>query len=171
MKSSSEHLVKATRELGDWQRRLETEGKRGFAGPEAAEQKAYYERKAQLARQIETVLEETRQSLKDNRDKLTTFLTKLDSLPLGDAVKTIRDLVNKEFRARLSEVFVAQTQIRVFLIEFKPVNLTVDQAIQIALANRLDLKNALALVTDTWRNVEVDANALSRAAHLKFSPG
>ena len=39
-------------------------------------------------------------------------------------------------------------------------NLTVDQAIQIALANRLDLKNALALVTDTWRNVEVDANAL-----------
>jgi len=40
------------------------------------------------------------------------------------------------------------------------VNLTVDQAIQIALANRLDLKNFLAAVTDTWRNVEVDANAL-----------
>ena len=39
-------------------------------------------------------------------------------------------------------------------------NLTVDQAIQIALANRLDLKNALAVVTDEWRNVEVDANAL-----------
>ena len=64
---------------------------------------------------------------------------------------------------------MAQTQIRVFLIELKPVNLTVDQAIQIALANRLDLKNARAAVTDAWRIVEVDANALRGFLNFTYS--
>src|SRR4029079_19137667 len=98
--------------------------------------------------------------VKDNRDKMTSYLLQVDKMSMPDAVKTIRDLVNKQFRARISEVFAAQTRIRVFLIALKPVTLTVDQEIQLALANRLDLKNTLALVTDTWRNVEVDANAL-----------
>ena len=69
-------------------------------------------------------------------------------------------MVGKEFRAQFSAVSVAQTRIRVFLIELQPVDLTVNQAIQIALGNRLDLQNALAQVTDAWRNVEVDANQL-----------
>jgi hypothetical protein len=150
----------ASGELRTWQRRLEAERKRGFAGPDAAQDKAYYERKAGLARRIEVVLDEWEQSLKDNLDKLTTIRTSGDTMPLADELKAIRDLANKEFRSRLSEIFVAQTQIRVFLIELEPVKLTVDQAIQIAIANRLDLKNALAAVTDAWRNVEVDANAL-----------
>ena len=46
------------------------------------------------------------------------------------------------------------------MIELPPVDLTVNQAIQIALGNRLDLQNSLAHVTDAWRNVEVDANQL-----------
>jgi outer membrane protein TolC len=147
-------------ELSLWQSRLQAERKRGFSGPDADQDRRYYERKADLARRIETVLDEWEVSELEDEDKLETLLRRVDTLPLADAVKTIRDLVNKEFRARLSEVFVAQTQIRVFLIELEPVKLTVDQAIQIALANRLDLKNALAAVTDTWRIVEVDANAL-----------
>jgi outer membrane protein TolC len=147
-------------ELRRWQDRLEAERRRGFGGPDAAQDRKYYERKADLARRIEDVLEEWEQSEKEDEDRLATLLAQVETLPLADAVKTIRDLVNKEFRARLSEVFVAQTQVRVFLIELAPVNLTLDQAIQVALANRLDLKNALAAVTDAWRNVEVDANAL-----------
>ena len=155
-----EQQILAKKELRRWQVRLEAERKRGFSGPDAAQDKAYYERRADLARRIEDGLDEWEELVKDNRDKLTTFLLQVERMTLPDAVKTIRDLVNKQFRSRLSEVFAAQTRIRVFLIELKPVNLTVDQAIQIALANRLDLKNFLAAVTDTWRNVEVDANAL-----------
>ncbi len=55
---------------------------------------------------------------------------------------------------------MVQTQMRVFLIELPAVDLTVNQGIQIALGNRLDLQNALAAVTDAWRTVEVDANQL-----------
>src|SRR5262249_406976 len=142
----------ASGELRTWQRRLEAERKRGFAGPDAESDKRYYERKAELARRIEDVFDEWEQSLKDNLDKLTTILRSGDAMPLADELKSLRDLSNKEFRGRLSEVFVAQTQIRVFLIELEAVNLTVDQGIQIAVANRLDLKNALAAVTDGWRN-------------------
>ena len=155
-----EQQILAKKELHRWQVRLEAERKRGFAGPDAVSDQAYYERRADLARKIEDGIDEWEELVKDNRDKVTTFLLQVEKLPMPDAVKMIRDLVNKQFRARLSEVFAAQTRIRVFLIELKPVDLTVDQAIQIALANRLDLKNALAVVTDTWRNVEVDANAL-----------
>jgi hypothetical protein len=69
-------------------------------------------------------------------------------------------LVGKEFRALFSALSVTQTRVRVFLIQLPPVDLTVNQAIQIALGNRLDLQNSLAQVTDAWRNVEVDANQL-----------
>jgi outer membrane protein TolC len=161
--------IQAKKELGRWQARLDAERKRGFSGPDAAHDKAYYERRADLAHRIEDGLDEWEESVKDNRDKVTTFLLQVDKLPMEDAVKTIRDLVNKQFRSRLSEVFAAQTRIRVFLIELKPVNLTVDQAIQIALANRLDLKNFLAQVTDAWRNVEVDANALRGFLNLIYN--
>src|SRR4029077_2197862 len=78
----------------------------------------------------------------------------------GVRAKAVAARAGKEFPRRLLGVFVAQTQIRVFLIEFTPVDLTVNQAIQIALGNRLDLQNALAQVTDAWRIVEVDANQL-----------
>ncbi len=164
LQQAQRELTEVRKQVGEelirWQGRLEAERKRGFTGPDALQDRKYYERKAELAIRIEQVLEEWEQSEKQDEDKLATLLAAVETMPLAEALKIIRDLVNKEFRARLSEVFVAQTQVRVFLIELAPVNLTVDQAIQIALANRLDLKNALAGVTDTWRNVEVFANSL-----------
>lgn len=154
------YKIQTQKELRRWQIKLEAERKRGVSGPDADRDRAYYERRADLAKRIEATLDEWDDSVKDDRDKLTTYLLQAEKLPPADAVKTVRDLINKQFRSRLSEVFAAQTRVRVFLIDLKPVDLTVDQAIQIALGNRLDLMNALAQVTDAWRNVEVDANAL-----------
>ena len=108
--SSRKQQILAKKELRRWQIRLEAERKRGFSGPDAAQDQAYYERRADLASKIEDGLDEWEESVKDNRDKLTTFLLQVDKLPCPDAVKTIRDLVNKQFRSRLSEIFAAQTQ-------------------------------------------------------------
>ena len=74
-----------------------------------------------------------------------------------------------EFRKRYSELFVTQTQVRVFLIDLTPVNLELERAIQIALENRLDLMNAKGQVTDAWRNVEVAGNALLADLNLRYS--
>lgn len=61
---------------------------------------------------------------------------------------------------RASTLFVAQTQIRLFLIDIKPLDLETDRAVEIALANRLDLKNAKAFVVDAYRQVEIAADQL-----------
>jgi outer membrane protein TolC len=85
------------------------------------------------------------------------------------AFEALKDLVGRRFLSRINDVFVAQNQIRVYLIELTPVDITSDQAIVIALENRQDLMNARAQVTDAWRNVEVAANALLGILNLTYS--
>lgn len=157
-------------ELKRWRDRIEATRKRGISGADAEHEREVFAREDQLSQQIQDVLIDTDTSIDDDQDALATYLAKLDALPSDDAVKQLREeLISKQFRARLSEVFVAQTQTRVFLIELKPVDLTVDQAIQIALGNRLDLQNALGQVTDAWRQVEVDANALQGILNFVYT--
>jgi outer membrane protein TolC len=73
------------------------------------------------------------------------------------------DLLQKLARdeiALVSQLFVIQNQARVYLVNPKPFPFTTEQAIDIALANRLDLKNDLAAVTDAWRQIRVAADRL-----------
>jgi outer membrane protein TolC len=156
-------------ELKRWGQRLAITLKAGFSGPEAEHNKEITEREKSLHQEISKVMSETDVSIDRNQADVASFLNKLDTLPLADATKSLRDLVGKEFRARLSEVFVAQTQTRVFLIPLQAVDLTVNQAIQVALGNRLALQNALGAVTDAWRQVEVDANALQGILNFQYN--
>ena len=127
-------------------------------------------RQVTLAGQFKKVLGESRLFLNDDQDKLETLIADLGAIKPEDAVKSLRDdLMNKEFRTRLSEVFVVQNQMRVFQIELQPVDLGVEQAIEIALSNRLDLKNSLAQVTDAWRQIEVEANSLRGFLNFQYS--
>ncbi|WP_165226499.1 TolC family protein [Aquisphaera insulae] len=156
-------------ELARWKARLEVERKKGFSGPDAVMEKRYMRRKLELADRITNVLEEWESSYREDGDRLATFQAEIQTREIDEAVKSLRKMVNMDFRSRISEIFVAETQIRVFLIELTPVELTVDQAVVLALANRLDLMNALAAVTDAWRNVEVDANALQGFLNFTYS--
>ena len=114
----------------------------------------------ELSGRLQQTLIEVNEDIDKGQDGVVTYLAKLDATAPKEATQKLRDLVGKEFRALFSAVSVTQTRIRVFLIELPPVDLTVNQAIQIALLNRLDLQNSLATVTDAWRAVEVDANQL-----------
>jgi len=156
-------------EHGTWTKRLETTRKRGFTGPDAEHNKEIFDREERLAGEVAKVLAEAGQDIDDNQDELATFLAKLETTPLADATKALRSLVGQKFRARLSEIFVAETQTRVFLIALQGVDLTVNQAIQIALGNRLDLQNVFATVTDAWRQVEFDANQLQAILNFQYS--
>ncbi len=143
-----------------WKKKLEADEKAGFAGPEGPHKKELFDRERALLARLEITLAEANKDIDDDQANAAAFLAGLPTAVSKDATKKLRDLVGKEFRADFSAVSVTQTRIRVFLIKLPPVDLTVNQAIQIALGNRLDLQNSLALVTDTWRNVEVDANQL-----------
>ena len=73
------------------------------------------------------------------------------------------ELLQKQCRdeiALVSQLFVIQTQARVFLVRLRPFPFQEEQAIDIALANRLDLMNEKARVVDAWRQIRVAADAL-----------
>jgi outer membrane protein TolC len=126
------------------------------------------QRQAERARKVLSDLNETRQSMADDVSEARDVLQSLGKMERARALEKLRDLVGKDYRGRLAELFVAQTQIRVYLIELPPVDLSLDQALMIAVENRLDLKNSLAQVTDAWRNVEFFANQLRGILNLNY---
>ncbi len=69
-------------------------------------------------------------------------------------------MLGRRLRERLANMFVAQTQTRLFFIDVKRTNIKEPAAVAHALQNRLDLKNVRAQMTDAFRNVEVAADAL-----------
>jgi outer membrane protein TolC len=62
--------------------------------------------------------------------------------------------------ADAAQLYVVQTQVRVYLIQLRPIPYTLDQARVYARENRLDLMNQRAQVVDAWRKIEVTASAL-----------
>ena len=79
-----------------------------------------------------------------------------------EAWKKLQSLIAQPggLKDRANSLFVAQTQIRLFLIEIKPLELETDRAVEIALSKRLDLKNAKGFVVDAYRQAEVAADQL-----------
>ena len=159
----------AVDEYGAWRQKLEATKKQGFTGPGAEHAREIFEREDRLSGEIHKVLTETDREIDENQKELSTYLAKLDAMTQAEATKGLRDLIGREFRGRLSEVSVVETQIRVFSIPLKSVDLTVNQAIQVALGNRLDLQNSLATVTDAWRQVEFDANQLQGILNFQYN--
>lgn len=76
------------------------------------------------------------------------------------AWKALEDAIGSRLREEIADLYVAQTQIKLFLIEIEPEAIESDTAITYALQNRLDLMNSKALVVDAYRRVEVAADAL-----------
>lgn len=113
-------------------------------------------------------LEDCQRQYDDDRKEIAKLVSSLDRTDPTEARRKLYALANDAFRARFAETFVAQTQVRVFLIDLVRVNLTVTDAIEYGLANRQDLMNRKAQVTDAWRNVEYDANQLLAGLNLVY---
>jgi outer membrane protein TolC len=60
----------------------------------------------------------------------------------------------------LAQLYVLETQARVYLIHLEPVPYKLDEALAYAYENRLDLMNLRGRVVDAWRDIGVAANAL-----------
>lgn len=89
---------------------------------------------------------------------------------------TLKDLIGDKLRAHVSTLFIVQNQVRLFLIQLTPFEIAMDDAVQQAVASRLDLMNQRAAVTDSFRQVELAANRLksdlsvSATANLATDP-
>jgi len=158
-------------ELARWRARIAAETGKAGTGPGQTEQdeRESFKRQVRLAGELAVAFETARGALADNLENTDEFLEKLDRTDPQVAWRVLRqELVGRDLRARLSELFVIQTQVRVYLIELNRVELTVEQAVSTALANRLDLMNNLGRVTDTWRNVEFAGNQLLAGLNLFY---
>jgi outer membrane protein TolC len=158
-------------ELDAWRKDLDLIDERGEVPLPEARPRARDSAEAGLAQEIHEVLTGTAERLADNIQTARALLGKIEADPpaaLEDDWQELRELVGKEFRGRLSDIFSSQTQVRTFTIELPEVSLSVDQAIAVALANRLDLMDARARVADAWRNVEVAANQLRAGVNLIY---
>jgi outer membrane protein TolC len=118
------------------------------------------QRERLLAERIARNLEDTGVLLEDNLKQVEKVRAMIGREPLEVSWRALADLVNKEFRGRVADYYVAEAQIRVHLIDLTEVTLDEAHGIALGLENRLDLMNAQARVTDAWRNEEVAANQL-----------
>jgi hypothetical protein len=96
-----------------------------------------------------------------------------DEAALGEAtrVKDWEALQNRsrQLIASAAQLFVIQTQARVYLIQLEPVPYKLEEARTYARENRLDLMNQQAAVVDAWRQIEVTASALKAGLDVKLS--
>lgn len=88
------------------------------------------------------------------------LLRELPDSPPVAAWRALLIAVGERLREEIAELYVAQNQIRLFLIEIESESIREEQAITFAHQNRLDLMNSKANVVDAFRKVEVAADAL-----------
>ena len=82
------------------------------------------------------------------------------------AVRAIADL-REQLLQIVRDAQVIQIGLRVELITIQPFTMSIDDAIKHALQQRLDLKNARAIVMDARRRVEVAANRLQAVLNIR----
>ena len=121
-----------------------------------------------LQKQLKLVLEDLDESISDAdeiyEEALSEFEMETDeeeSDSVNDWKKLETLIVNRGgLKERVTTLLLLQTQIRLFSIELKPLNLEQEAAVEIALQRRLDLKNSRGAVTDAYRGVEIAADQL-----------
>ena len=94
-----------------------------------------------------------------------------EDTPAVEKWKKIQEMVTSPggLSDRVSTLLIFQTQIRLFLIEIKPLEIEEEQAVKIALENRLDLMNSRGAVVDAYRQVEIAADQLESDLDINAS--
>jgi outer membrane protein TolC len=75
----------------------------------------------------------------------------------------------RQLIAEAAQLYVVQTQVRVYLIQLRPIPYKLEEAREYARENRLDLMNQRAQVVDAWRQIEVTASALKAGLDVTVS--
>ncbi len=94
-------------------------------------------------------------------EELDSQVTQEVQDPAIAAWEALQQAVGLQLRAEISELYITQTQIRLYLIDIDQLpELKAEPVISYAFQNRLDLMNSQARVMDAYRKVEVAADAL-----------
>jgi outer membrane protein TolC len=90
----------------------------------------------------------------------------------GQVPEELRKKVKESFlavAAQLTSLALIQARARLEAVYLIPVDLTPEDALKIARSNRPDWMNARSALVDSWRQIEIAANALKSDLNLTFS--
>ncbi|WP_158521147.1 TolC family protein [Fuerstiella marisgermanici] len=146
-------------ELETWTARLKADTERTSGDPDD-EASVERQRELELAERLTKVISEILAEFPADVEQLETARTAIDADKPLLAWEALNLLCGDQLRERLDSLFVVQTQVRVYLIQTKPVEISEDTAIWLAENNRLDLKNQQGRVVDAYRRTEVAADLL-----------
>lgn len=142
-------------EIRRWQKSLEEPG--------SEPQRVARERRAR--EELSKELEEVRQDLGRLARAVEAGRAALAEGKRKENWETLLDRT-RDLSAAAAQVFIIQTQVRVYLIKLKPVPYRLEDATRYALDNRLDLMNERGAVVDAWRQIAVTANALKAGLNV-----
>jgi outer membrane protein TolC len=147
-------------EIDRWKRQLaepDREQKKEAAAREQAAKELLSSEFAELRAEIAALARTLEQSAKDLREDKRTA-------GWEDLQKRARQTVTLA-----DQLFVLQTQVRVYLLTLRVVKYDQDAAVQYAVTHRMDLMNQQGAVVDAWRQITVTANALRSDLNLMFN--
>ena len=124
--------------------------------------------KRRVLTRLSTALGDARTDLDKLGQDIDKALATLATTKPLDASTTLQ-LYAQRLRSSADELFVIQTQVRVYLIKLKPIQYGLADAVEYAKANRLDLMNAEARVVDAWRQIAVTASQLKAGFDVMFN--
>src|SRR5439155_8763734 len=124
--------------------------------------------KRSVLTRLSTALGDARTDLDKLGQDIDKALATLATTKPLDASTTLQ-LYAQRLRSSADELFVIQTQVRVYLIKLKPIQYGLADAVEYAKANRLDLMNAEARVVDAWRQIAVTASQLKAGFDVMFN--
>lgn len=88
-----------------------------------------------------------------------------DKMSMNDRKRQF-ELRLRDMELAVGQLFVIQNQVRVYSLNLPKAEMTEEEAIKLALENRLDLMNARGRVLDVWRQVAIQANQLGAVLNL-----
>ncbi|MCA9060980.1 MAG: TolC family protein [Planctomycetaceae bacterium] len=144
-------------ELNRWRERIDQKPTPPGEDEEAVEGLV---REQEFAERLAEILSEIDAEAANDSKLADDVRAAISSGELSEAWGNLKTLTGRNLRERLADLFVIQTQVRVYLIELQPLSITESGAQWLALHNRLDLKNEVGQVVDAYRHTEVAADLL-----------
>jgi outer membrane protein TolC len=127
--------------------------------PDPDQGKQDAERTVDLQRDLSNYLGEVRDNVKDLDKDIAKAEPALQESKRAQNWNDLQGLIELQ-KAIITDLYLLQTRVRVYLIQLTPVAVKLDAAVAYARTHRLDLMNEEARVVDAWRRIAVTANAL-----------
>ncbi|MBL8891229.1 MAG: TolC family protein [Planctomycetaceae bacterium] len=156
-------------ELSEWLARLDNQ----LDDPTSPDDRTDIQQQLRLAQQIRQRLDGLQSSLEDSHveaelaEAVSTYQPPLDPnqdpadpKATGQQWQALLSAVGRRQRDQVGELFSAQSQIRLFSLDVRPLNVAPQTAVEFAIENRLDVMNSRGRLMDAYRLVEVTADAL-----------